>query len=118
MNNRGKNDSLREQKSFLTAFYAMAGIVFFILLWEIAARIYGSNLILPGPLPVLRSLIDIVLTPRFLTALWGSFIRVLAGIVIAVPLGIAAGIASGLDKRIHSFLKPLFSVISATPVIS
>jgi NitT/TauT family transport system permease protein len=69
-------------------------------------------------LPVLTSLAALVPTGRFLTALGGSFVRVLGGIIIAVPLGIAAGIAAGLDRRIRYFLKPLFSVISATPVIS
>ena len=97
---------------------AIAGIIFLLLLWELASRLYGSEIIFPGPLPVLHSLAELVFTRRFLSALWGSFLRVLGGIIIAVPLGIAAGIAAGLDKRAHAFLRPLFSVISATPVIS
>ncbi|MDR0496244.1 MAG: ABC transporter permease subunit [Treponema sp.] len=98
--------------------WTIAGIAFLLLIWEFAARFYGSILILPGPMPVMRSLVDLVQTRRFLTALGSSFLRVMGGIVIAVPLGIAAGIAASLDRRLHSFLKPLFSVISATPVIS
>ena len=98
--------------------WTLAGIAFLLLVWEIAAKVYGSGLILPGPLPVLGSFISLVSTRRFLLALGGSFLRVLGGIAAAIPLGIAAGIASGLDNRARSFLKPLFSVISATPVIS
>ena len=98
--------------------WTLAGIAFLLLLWELASRVYGSNLIMPGPLPVLNSLIDLVMTRRFLAALWSSLVRVLAGITIAVPLGIAAGIAAGLDRRAFAFLKPLFSVIAATPVMS
>ena len=100
------------------AFWTIAGIVFLLLLWEFAAGVYGSGLILPGPLPVLKRLAALVQTRRFLVALGSSFLRVLCGIVIAIPLGTAAGIAAGLDKRLRFFLKPLFSVISATPVIS
>ena len=96
----------------------IAGILFLLVVWDIAARLYGAGIILPGPLPVLERLAALVTTRRFLAALAGSFWRVLGGILIAVPLGIAAGIAAGLDRRIRSFLRPLFSVISATPVIS
>ena len=99
-------------------FWILAGIVFLFLIWEIAARVYGSGLILPGPLPVFGSFIELVMTRRFLSAMAGSFFRVIGGIIIAVPLGIAAGIAAGLDKRFGAFLKPLFSVVSATPVMS
>ena len=101
-----------------TLFWTIAGIVFLLLIWESAARIYRSGLILPGPLPVLSRLAVLVCSRRFLVALGGSFLRVLGGIAAAVPLGIAAGIAAGLDRRCRAFLKPLFSVISATPVIS
>ena len=99
-------------------FWTLAGIVFLLLVWEIFARVFGSSLIFPGPLPVFKRFIALVPSRRFLDALAGSFIRVIAGIAIAVPLGIAAGIAAGLDKRFRYFLQPLFSVISATPVIS
>jgi NitT/TauT family transport system permease protein len=98
--------------------WTLAGIAFLFALWELGARIFGSLLILPGPLPVFVSLVRLVQTRRFLESLGGSFLRVLAGIAIAVPLGAAAGISAGLDSRARAFLKPLFSVISATPVMS
>jgi len=98
--------------------WAVAGTAFLLLVWEIAARLYGAGLILPGPLPVLASLGELLQTPRFYLALRHSFVRVMWGIALAVPLGIAAGLAAGLDRRLNAFLSPLFSVISATPVIS
>jgi NitT/TauT family transport system permease protein len=98
--------------------WTLAGVLFLLLLWELAARIYASGLILPGPLLVMASFIELIQNPRFLAALWGSFLRVMWGIIIAIPLGIMAGIAAGLDRRVHAFLRPLFTVVSATPVIS
>jgi len=98
--------------------WTIAGIVFLFLVWELAALFYGSGLILPGPLPALARLAALVQTRRFFDALGGSFLRVLGGIVIAVPLGVVAGIAAGLDRRAGAFLKPLFSITSATPVMS
>ena len=106
----------RDKKGVLH--WTLAGIVFLFLLWELASRVYGSSLILPGPLPVLNSFLHLVSTRRFFTALSSSLVRVVGGIAVAVPLGIAAGIAAGSDRRFNAFLKPLFLVISATPVLS
>lgn len=105
-------------ETFALVPWTLFGAAFLLLVWEAASRVYGSGLILPGPLPVLRRFAALLTTRRFLTALGGSFLRVLGSIVIAVPLGIAAGIGAGLDRRFRAFLKPLFSVISATPVMS
>jgi NitT/TauT family transport system permease protein len=103
------------KKMFL---WTLAGTAFFLLIWELAARVYGSGLILPGPLPVLGRFIALIFTRRFLMALGGSFLRVIGGVAVAVPLGTAAGIAAGLDNRARAFFKPVFSVISSTPIIS
>ena len=105
-------------KKVIEIIWIFAGIVFLLFLWEAASRFFNSGLILPGPLPVLHSFVRLVCTRRFLAALSSSLIRVLGGIFIAVPLGIAAGIAAGLDRRFNAFLKPLFSIVSATPVMS
>jgi NitT/TauT family transport system permease protein len=94
------------------------GILALLLLWEIASRTVGSALLLPGPLPVLKGLIALAGTEGFLRALGESFLRVILGILVSVPLGAAAGIAAGLDKRVRAFLSPLFSVIATTPVMA
>jgi NitT/TauT family transport system permease protein len=96
----------------------MLGIAALLLCWEAAARISGSELILPGPLPVLNRFMALVKTERFLRSLLNSLIRVILGIGISAPLGILLGIASGLNPRVRAFFRPLFSVISATPVMS
>jgi len=98
--------------------WTLLGAAFLFIAWELGARAYGSLLILPGPLPVLGRFAQLIQTPRFHSALWGSFVRVMWAIAVSVPLGVAAGIASGLNWRAGAFLRPLFSVVAATPVIS
>jgi NitT/TauT family transport system permease protein len=78
----------------------------------------GGALLLPGPFLVLKKFLALVSTRRFMVSLGQSFIRVILGVLIAAPLGVAAGIASGLSRRVYSMLSPLFSVIAATPVMS
>ena len=99
-------------------FWIFLGIAALLLLWQAAAVSFNSPLILPGPLLVGGKFLALVKTRRFLTALAYSFCRVMLGIAAAAPLGILAGVAAGLDRRAALFLKPLFTVISATPVMS
>jgi NitT/TauT family transport system permease protein len=99
-------------------FWILLGAAALLALWELAARIVGTNLLLPGPRAAAAAFIKIIQTPRFLASLGQSFLRVLLGIAISAPLGIAVGIAASLDRRIGLLIKPLFTVISATPVMS
>jgi len=109
---------MKRGKSFSEFFWVLCGIIFLLIIWEIISRLYDSFIIFPGPLSVLESFFRLLGDSRFYLSLWNSFLRVLGGIFIAVPLGIAAGIAAGLNKKLAAFLSPLFSIISATPVIS
>jgi NitT/TauT family transport system permease protein len=96
----------------------LAGIAALLLLWEGGSRIFGSPLIFPGPLPVLKRFFTLLQNERFLLSLVQSFLRVMGGVALSVPLGIAVGIAGGLDKRAAAFFQPLFTVVSATPVMA
>ncbi|GHV83498.1 hypothetical protein AGMMS50212_08380 [Spirochaetia bacterium] len=44
--------------------------------------------------------------------------RLLVGLAISVPLGVGAGLAAGLNRRVAGFFSPFFSIIAATPVMS
>jgi NitT/TauT family transport system permease protein len=109
---------MKARLSVRPGLWTALGTLVLLAAWEAASRFAGSVLILPGPLPVLRCFLLLLGTARFQASLWDSFLRVICGIVVAAPLGIAAGVAAGLDRRAASALKPLFQVISATPVMS
>jgi NitT/TauT family transport system permease protein len=94
------------------------GLACFFLLWQAGAWLSGSEIILPGPVPVLKRLLALLKTERFFRALAASALRLLTGLIISVPLGVLAGLASALDKRAAAFLRPFFSVIAATPVMA
>jgi NitT/TauT family transport system permease protein len=98
--------------------FGFLGVLFLLFLWELASRFSGSILLFPGPLPVFIRFAALITTETFLRSLGNSFVRVVLGILISVPLGIFAGIAAGLDKRAAALFRPLFSVIAATPVMA
>jgi NitT/TauT family transport system permease protein len=101
-----------------TSPWLLAGIIVPLIIWQLGAFLFGSALIFPGPLPVIKKFVSLFGNPKFLISLGFSFLRVIGGMLISVPLGLVCGIAAGIDKRINAFLKPLFSIISATPVMS
>jgi NitT/TauT family transport system permease protein len=94
------------------------GILALLLVWQVSALAAGSELILPGPLPVLKRFTVLVRSGEFLHSLGGSLLRVILGIFLSVPLGVLAGTAAGLNRRAGAFLRPFFSLIAATPVMA
>jgi NitT/TauT family transport system permease protein len=89
-----------------------------VLAWELGSRIGGSDLLFPGPFLVLKRFILLLPQAHFHQAFVYSFLRVILGIVISVPLGVGVGIVAGMDTRKGAFFRPLFSIIAATPVMS
>jgi NitT/TauT family transport system permease protein len=105
----------RRKTAFL---WTTAGILLLLAIWEAASLLRGSELLLPGPLSAARQFVRLMGTRRFLRSLAESSVRVFSGMLLSVPLGVIAGIAAGLNRRAGALLKPLFQVISATPVMS
>jgi NitT/TauT family transport system permease protein len=106
-----------KKKNDHSPIWYLTGLVFIFVFWEMFSRMYASDLIFPGPVPVLRDLLKLLKNEGFLLSLGATFLRVFVSMVVSVPLGLVCGIAAGLDKRAAAFLKPLFSLISATPVM-
>jgi NitT/TauT family transport system permease protein len=100
------------------ALWSIPGIAALLLLWQAAALWWGNDLLLPGPLPVLRYFLRLLSSRRFLLSLGNSFLRVFLGIAVAAPLGVGAGVAAGLNRGAEALFRPFFQVLSATPVMS
>jgi len=101
-----------------TVFYTVLGILILLVFWEIVSFFAGSEILVPGPRPVLKKFVGIASTERFLLSLSWSFYRVILAMLISVPLSLCLGALTALDKRAGALFKPLFQVISATPVMS
>jgi NitT/TauT family transport system permease protein len=108
--------SLKREASSLV--WTGLGVLAVVAAWEAAAVFVGSELILPGPLPVARRLAALAAHPRFPAAVASSLFRVAAGFLLAFPAALLIGVPAGLDSRFRAFVRPTFSVIGATPVLS
>ena len=91
---------------------------FWLLVWQIAAMAVGSELLLPPPLSVLKTLVSLAGTARFWRSLGYTLLRVLAGFALGLSAGTLLGAATGFMPFLDTLLSPLRSIIKATPVTS
>lgn len=93
-------------------------LAFWLIVWQIAARIVGKDLLLPGPWTVLKTLGGLVVTVKFwqITAL--TLARIFAGMLAGAALGTVIAVLTCASAWCDRLLSPLVKVIRATPVAS
>lgn len=92
--------------------------LFWLALWQLLSAAVGSALLLPAPLAVVRRLFELMGTEEFWRTVLLSLLRISAGIVSAVILGIAAAVLTCRFSLLDTLLSPVISVIKTTPVAS
>ncbi|MGM9605934.1 MAG: ABC transporter permease [Oscillospiraceae bacterium] len=93
-------------------------LVFWLVVWQLAAWVVGKDLLLPGPWTVLKTLAALVVTARFwqITAL--TLVRIFAGMLAGAALGTLLAVLTCASVWCDRLLSPLVKVIRATPVAS
>lgn len=104
----------RHKKLFL----ATASILFWLVVWEIAARIISQQLFLASPIQVLKTLYGLLGTPEFYSAVSFSFLRIGAGFFSAVLIGSLLAIFAHKLPFLETLLRPLMGVAKSAPVAS
>ncbi len=95
-----------------------AVLLFWLSVWEIAALLTGTELILPGIGTTLQATAALLVTPGFYTAFLGTIFRVFAGVLISVLLGLVFGFLAAFSKPVALLIEPLVSFIRNLPVVS
>ncbi|MEN6365151.1 MAG: ABC transporter permease subunit [Rectinema sp.] len=115
----GANPSgtVRRPKSWLRLAGPL-GIFSALLVWSLAAKIVGSDLILPSPLKVGAALGDLLADPHFGSALSGTLGRVAAAFILSLALGGLTGSVSAFSPFMERFLAPILTTTRATPVLA
>src|SRR5215468_11198576 len=86
--------------------------IVFLLLWEGAVRFGEINqLIIPAPISVLRTMVDLTLDGRLPWAVAVSLHRVLQGFIYGSVLGIALGLLVGWFRAVEDAVDPLVAAI-------
>ncbi len=96
----------------------IVGILVIFFIWTIASFFINSQLILPNPLSVLRTIGYEVLKEN----LWASLLQTLSKVVVVlfsvVFLGVAIGFVIGLNDTLYEISRPFILFIQAFPIIT
>ena len=96
----------------------LAVVLFWLLVWQLAAALAGQELLLPSPLRVARKLAQLACGAEFWLTLARSILRVLAGILSAVLLGILLALLTHKSALLRALLSPVMTLVKSTPVAS
>lgn len=96
----------------------LLALVFWLCLWAALAAAVGRELLLPGPLAVLRRLGQLAVTGGFWQTVAVSLGRILAGAVCGIALGVLLAALTCRFSLAKTLLSPLLSIAKATPVAS
>ncbi len=93
-------------------------LVFFLALYWLVAVLVKNPLILPEPPAIVGALLSLLLTADYWMALLMTLLRVLLGLFLGTAVGALLGASLFLVPGIGSLVRPLLTVIRATPVAS
>ena len=96
----------------------LAVVLFWLLIWQLAAALVGQELLLPSPLRVARELLRLAGGAEFWLTGAQSIRRVLTGIASAVLLGILLALLTHKSALLRALLSPVMTLVKSTPVAS
>ena len=96
----------------------LAVVLFWLLIWQLAAALVGQELLLPSPLRVARELLRLAGGAEFWLTVAQSIRRVLTGIASAVLLGILLALLTHKSAALRALLSPVMTLVKSTPVAS
>lgn len=105
-------------KRLRKALRILAVVLFWVLVWELAAWKVGNQLLFPSPRTVLITLWGLIKTSAFWLVTAQSLWNVLSGILCALITGILLAFLTHKVTLLRDLLLPLMTVIKATPVAS
>ena len=91
---------------------------FWLLLWELAARLLHNRLLLVGPLETIGVLFRMALGASYWQAVRNSTLRVLGGFLTGALAGIGLAVLAEKREGLRWILSPFVNVIKAIPVAS
>ncbi len=93
-------------------------VLFWLLVWQALAWAVHSQVLLASPVEVASSLVRLVPTAGFWSAIGFSAGRILAGFFLALAAGALLAVAGSAWPVVAALLSPLMRVLQAVPVVS
>ena len=97
---------------------SLPALVFWTVIWYLAALGVDNPLLLPTPVQVFRCLFRLAVTVDFWQITAISIARILLGVVCAVLLGTVLAVLTVRSRLLNTLIAPAMTAMQATPVAS
>ena len=98
--------------------YILLSVIVLVIAWHIIAKLINKEIIVPEPISVLKSLIEIIREKNFKRVLLSSLSRSCISFLISVLTALILGILSGLIKPFYNLMKPVVAILKAVPTMA
>lgn len=93
-------------------------IIFWLIVWQIAAMAVNQSILLPKPVMVGKTLLRFLGESEFWLAITHSLLKIMLGFFLAMILGSGLAFLGAKFSFVHQLIYPILSIIKATPVAS
>jgi NitT/TauT family transport system permease protein len=109
-----KSNSVQPQSRL----WRLLGVAAFLAVWQLAAALIKSSLILPRPWEAGLALWHVLNGAGFWGAVAGTMLRVLEAFALSLCFGLVSGALSGFYPEVKAFMSPFITGVRATPVLA
>ncbi|HZJ77242.1 MAG TPA: ABC transporter permease subunit [Clostridia bacterium] len=113
-----KTSTTGDNKRIIEVLRKALAILFWVLIWQIAAMAVDKEILIVSPLVTIERLFELVGEGWFWKSSFMSLIRIMEGFFVGVVAGIVAAVFTSTIRVINDLLSPIMSVIKATPIAS
>lgn len=113
---------MEKKEKILSFLYSAAGLLMFLVCWQMLVSLTGVGTIFPSPVAVFKRLVESFGKMIGKHMLWFhlgySLLRVTLGYLLAAVLGILVGLVMARSELGNAILRPLFAMIRPIPGIT
>ena len=96
----------------------IVGVLVFLSVWEISARLLDNSLVLPPVSALLLALWELIITGQLIVALRQSILLLIVWLITATTIGFVLGALIARSKTAYWMLNPYLSALFVTPTIA
>lgn len=105
-------------KNSKTKLKKILSILFWLVVWQIAAIKIDYEVLLPAPLKVIQRLGELFVSTDFLNSVLTTFVSILSGFFLALITAVVLAVISSSINIVRVLLMPFMSMIKSIPVAS
>lgn len=113
-----KKEKLTIKKITSKTLITLGVFAFWAGLWQLIYMKVGMDIVIPSPLGTGRRILELMCTSEFWKITGSTVLRILAGYLCGILLGLFLAVATYMSKVLYALFKPIISIARATPVAS